>query len=64
MVGVEGWTLIGFLGERGDLSVMEDMEAEEVEEALEWVLLWKLRTEETDDEVEFRLPRPRPEWRR
>lgn len=51
-------------GDRGDLSVMLDIDAEDVEDALEWVLLWKERMDDTDDEVEFRPPRPRPAGRR
>lgn len=54
--------MIEFRGERGDL--MEDKDAEDVEEAFEWVLLWKERIDETDEEVLFRPPNPRPDERR
>jgi len=63
-VGVAGRTLIEPRGERGDFNVMLDMDADDVEEAFECVLLWKERMEDTDDEVEFRPPRPRPDGRR
>jgi hypothetical protein len=39
VVGVAGRTLIEPRGERGDLRVMLVIDAEDVEDALEWVLL-------------------------
>lgn len=63
-VGVDGRTLMEFLGERGDFRLILFNEADDVEEAFEWVLLWKERIEDTEDDVEVLPPSPRPEERR
>lgn len=63
-VGVEGRTLMEFLGDRGDFRVMLFSDADDVEEAFECVLLWKERIEDTEDDVEVLPPSPRPEERR
>lgn len=59
-----GSTLIEFRGDRVGFEIeVLVMEAEEVEEALEWVWTWCIeRIEETDEDVDLR-PR-RPEERR
>lgn len=56
-VGVAGSIFTDARGERGDLRVTEEMDADDVEEALEWDLLWKERMLETEEDVEFRPPR-------
>jgi len=43
---------------------MDDIDAEEVDDAFECVLLWNDRIDDTDDDVEFRPFRPLPEARR
>lgn len=58
-----GSTLMEPRGERGDFNVTDETDADDVDDAFEWVLLWNDRMDETDEEVEFRPPRPRPDDR-
>ena len=63
-VGVAGSILMEPRGDRGDFKLIDDIDAEDVDDAFECVLLWNDRMEDTEDEVEFRPPRPLPDERR
>ena len=58
VVGVAGSIFTLLRGLLGDLSVTLEIDAEDVELALECVLLWKLRIELTELDVELRPPSP------